>query len=68
MASLMEAMYLLVFVCSHYHVPVECCVGGGSFRLIEPAFTWSTIVNTSSSVEKCTRKALMMLWEREKLT
>ena len=32
---------------------------GGLVRLSESAFTWSTMVNTSSRVEKSTRKALM---------
>ena len=30
-------------------------------RLSESAFMWSTMVNTSGSVEKCIRKALMTL-------
>ena len=37
---------------------------GGLVRLSKSAFTWSTMINTSSRVEKCTRKALMMPWER----
>ena len=37
----------------------------GFLRLSESAETWSTMANTSSSVEKCTRKALMLLWEEE---
>ena len=32
---------------------------GGLVRLSKSAFTWSTMVNTSSRMEKCTRKAFM---------
>ena len=32
---------------------------GGLVRLSESAFMWSTMVNTSSGMEKCTRKAFM---------
>ena len=34
-------------------------IKGGLVRLSESAFTWSMMVNTSSRVEKCTRKAFL---------
>ena len=39
-------------------------IKGGLVRLTKPAEMWFMMVNISSSV-KCTRKALMTLWERE---
>ena len=35
-------------------------IKGGLVRLFESAFTGSTMLNTSSRVEKCTREAFMM--------
>ena len=44
-----------------YYDYVAKWLKGGSHRLTEPAEMWSMMVNTSSRVMKCTRKALMTL-------
>ena len=60
--SIVMATVVVTSVCQYTDKSgISYTFKGGLVRLSESAFTWSTMVNTSCSEEKCSRKAHMRL-------